>query len=102
MTLDELDKLAAEKVMGWMDCYGVWSTSDIDHLPGIAVHRWQPTQNISQAWECLAKLDRTDVAIQRKGNAWLVVFIQADILALSETVQEAIVLACLRAKGVKV
>ncbi len=58
MNLEELDRLAAEKVMGWDGIYFV----------GIAMkyreEMWQPTRNIAQAFELLWKLQPAYYAVQ--------------------------------------
>lgn len=54
MTLDELDRLAAEKVMGYAfdDKFHVWLTQDGKYV----TNDWCPTRYIEQAWELLEKM----------------------------------------------
>lgn len=53
-TLDELDRMAAEKVMGWKaGQLNTWLSED-GYLTRYA-NEWQPTGNIAQAWEVMEK-----------------------------------------------
>ena len=89
MTLDELDRLAAEKVMGWRktniriainkgeDKYGLmivnsWTQrgftdgkraifEDASTSFPYNLEKWQPTRNIAQAWECLEELIQAEI-----------------------------------------
>ena len=98
MTLDELDRLAAEKVM---DNYGLLLRSD---------KIWQPTRNIAQAWECLesciqSELGKPNVWLRESGT-WTCRFMAWNTLqdlaeADGQSAPEAIVRACLKAKGVE-
>lgn len=111
-TLDELDRLAAEKVMGM-----VWSSIKINASifegwsePGREYQRlhtpWQPTRNIEQAWECLEKLSAEGwkATIYDGDQAKsCVVFKYADSFhEYGKLAPEAIVRACLKAKGVEI
>ncbi len=59
LSLDDLDKLAAEKIMGWHLPYGTendarnYCYKDSDETR----ESWQPTRNIAQAWRILEKFD---------------------------------------------
>lgn len=117
MTLDELDRLAAEKVMGMQEL----SAKDFIpvpndgklyftklHAPECCPEPWQPTRNIAQAWECLEKFDKIGHSISmcnlRKGD-WNCEIIDRDdgcFSSKAETAPLAIVRACLKAKGVEV
>lgn len=110
MTLDELDRLAAEKVMGWtfvrmhaqIDC---WDDGTPNKIPRDC---WQPTRNIAQAWECLEKHGTTAVINFIPGHgASCVVFSKLNeniepISLQATTAPEAITRACLAARGVKI
>jgi hypothetical protein len=109
---DELDKLAATEVMGF-----VWSKiriGDTDTeihgycLPGEERkklhHRWQPTRNIAQAWEMLDKFPEFRID-QEEGPKYLNVIIWDKgemYYGTADTAPLAIVRACLKAKGVSV
>ena len=65
MTLDELDRLAAIHVMGWrrdddehcpsVPLYIGTNALGLTHEK-CSVEDWQPTRNIAQAWECWEKI----------------------------------------------
>lgn len=97
MTLDELDKLSAEKIMGFtVDQYYYELT---DHF------EWQPTHNISQAWECLQKLGYEYSLYSTNGRHGCVVWpfgANYDYVSEADSAAEAIVCACLRAKGITI
>lgn len=123
MTLDELDRLAAEKVMGWKlievnaGVVGVEEFWEADDGKEIHVLQWQPTTNIAQAWECLEKMKEYVSMIEveyykMKNNKddWRCVInipngkphgIDSHI-CLASNAAEAIVKACLKAKGVSI
>jgi hypothetical protein len=61
MTLDELDKLAAEKVMGWFLEGKIWESKN--GVNNILEHEWCPTRNIAQAWELLGKIKKSGIKI---------------------------------------
>lgn len=122
MNLDELDKLAAEKIMGWtwFEGHGLWKTNmgymhDGELLPywpkDKAIRgttetypRWQPTSNIVQAWECLECIPKRRYRIHGNFSSTLVVIEPEDDAFHGEgaTTPLAIVKACLKAKGVEV
>lgn len=120
MTLDELDKLAGEKVMGWH--------LDNDRFkPGIYLHEkdskkytdycdgnlcssigfiwWHPTRNIAQAMELLSHFNNWSVQRLPSGVKFecSILTEENDILTCvaSESVSETIVRACLKAEGVE-
>lgn len=109
-TLDELDKLAAEVIMQYPKMPHVYTY--YNKTTGITEY-WQPTRNITQAWECLGKFPafqffcRYPQANPRYEcvlytgelnsiNPETVVMIEA------QSATEAIVRACLKAKGVAI
>lgn len=128
--LDRLDKLAAEKVMGWELagfpgrtysgqgelCY--WTDGSVAQTMGNIVAEgisWQPTRNIAQAWECLEKSDGQPQIMQtyffddpEHRKQWQCAITHLFhknpeyVIAKAETAPEAIVKACLKAKGVTV
>lgn len=106
MTLDELDRLAAEKIMGWIMDLGSAYAKDSDGNPAQEMHEiWQPTRNIAQAWECLEKLKRLGPAVSYSCDTsdWECQFRYSDLEINdweSRSAPEAIVRACLKAKGV--
>lgn len=90
MTLDELDRMAAEKVMG-----GQLLCSSPE---------WQPTRNIAQAWECLDKFKWAEPEINwsDEQHCWGCTFRKGPrdgYMECTNTAAEAIVLACLKAHG---
>ncbi len=115
MTLDELDRLAAEKVMGWRREL-FWPVSDLRedtskpceiwYPPGCTVSQTQPTptRNIIQAWECLEKVNLPfDIAGTGFGHKhfYCSVFIREEKFeARATSAPEAIIRACLKAKQV--
>lgn len=114
MTLDELDRLAAEKVMGFFGMKSgaqYWWNSEHE----IAYCRienydsdfqvWQPTRNISQAWECLEQVGVFTLALKtyHDGSEYAYhVILPGNITVTSTSATEAIVLACLRARGIDI
>lgn len=115
MTLDELDRLAAEKVMGMQEL----SAKDFIpvpndgklyftklHAPECCPEPWQPTRNIAQAWECLEKFTSIGPVVSYSCDTsnWSCEFRYSDIEVDREcaTAPEAIVRACLKVKGVDV
>lgn len=113
MTLDELDRLAAELIMGFhytkaqiaageLTPFHCWN--DTHYSP----KTWYPTRNIEQAWTCLEKLNQpfNIWTTETNNNYWAGFFPcqhNGIVIAIEATsAPEAIVRACLRAKGVKV
>lgn len=125
MTLDELDSLSAERIMGYKFNSSIgydnehWTFPDSSGLSvsyRIDCIEWQPTRNIAQAWELLEKIFN----IQMKGHAgptklhslrnwplgrWEIIFYSdfgyGDVIA-ANTAPEAVTRACLKAIGEKV
>lgn len=112
--LARLDALCATEIMGFDyssddEHHGIWSGSDNCYLePG----DWQPTRNIAQAWEVLEKFDADVNIIKRKDSvgkqagfgSWTCQ-IKLGVgwyHGLGHTAPEAIVCACLMAKGVDI
>ena len=86
MTLDELDELAAEKVMDF--------TAD---------RKWKPTKNIEQAWDCLEAVGAELRVIQRSDSAGWVCQLRKTRgwhYGQGDTAAEAITRACVKAKSV--
>lgn len=117
MTLDELDKLAAEKVMGWHLVNTAWCEARHDISGGKETFfsdwywmpqlHWQPTRNIAQAWECLEKMGNpfhmSYLPFRGKDVYSLtLLLLDRDVIEVGPTFSEAIVRACLKAKGVKI
>lgn len=108
MTLDEMDKLAAEKIMGMVESSIV--INDITFYgyaePGKEYQRlhtrWSPTRNIAQAWELLADYDYL-VSKSKEYRCLLVSKNNGHIYdEKAETAPLAITKACLNAVGVEV
>lgn len=108
MKLDDLDRLAAEKIMGWEMRYQVWynfspnKPIDVRH-DYLMSHQWKPTRNIVQAWECLDKVrdnEQSRKLWQNHGNSdW-----SCEIgghWSYGGTIQKAIIRACLYTKGIE-
>ncbi len=122
MTLDEIDKLAAEKIIGWQNLGGEYHNGDKHPLEPIRYgdnspggrwwNVWQPTRNIAQAWELLEK---------QKFGKYFVIMQEGDKYgcelsrpeedyppwvtketAWADTAPEAITRACLKAVGVEI
>lgn len=107
MTLDELDKLAAEVIMHYPKMHHVYTYYDM--TTGITEY-WQPTRNIAQAFECLEKLNPKYFDISKTeyaGSPLYVVSVAGtdigsyDTKATDKDAALCIVKACLRAKGVE-
>lgn len=101
-TLDDLDKLAAEKVMGW--------NMDITNSCSWSCGEWQPTKNIAQAWELLTKTIK-DTGLSFNISAGSNDGVCVEVVDEYESRRayewgkngaEAIVTACLKAKGVEI
>lgn len=118
-TLDELDRLAAEKVMGFrlVDDWAWEGEKYLEYqVPGSAERTayeetapiWQPTRNIAQAWECLEKFDNWQVerspAPMEDPYGCTILTKENDVLTFERgaTAAEAITLAALAAKGVEI
>lgn len=111
MDLDKLDRLAAERVMGWYPAEGSDAHGKIpgdfwlddSAGPPRAVMDWQPTRNIAQAWECLEKMEGSyNVTWNPLHNSWFCSLWDKSHTAEAETAPLAIILTCLKAKGVEV
>lgn len=119
MTLDELDRLAAEKVMGWKD--GDMAINGDWHID-LNGNKWEPTRDIAQAWECLDKIENVaqySISLSKQKNlptyAKCSIYMDAELKQFGiyvagiisfkdegETIPIAIVRACLKAKGVEI
>lgn len=107
MTIDELDKLAAEKIFGWVyfdipRTRAYWSDGENHIIDDVD---WNPTENIAQAWECLEKFETWRIyndAVDDKIEVH--VLSERDIRygAFAVTAPLAIVKACLKAKGIDI
>ena len=115
-TLEELDRLAAGKVMGWTIKVSTEGVKYWDPV-WLGVSHWQPTRNIAQAWECWQKiLDSVEFCCcsisYPVGEGWEVSLTKMlsdehkPVIIVGgqgryENASEAIVRACLAAKGVE-
>jgi len=101
--LDRFDRLAAEKIMGW----------NYEGLSPRAKGDWKPTRNISQAFECLDKLNPYAFNLQRADGEYFVSLViefgekflfvpEMGVLGAYYTAPETIVRACLKAKGIEI
>lgn len=115
MTNDELDRLAAEKVMGWTYVKGEDGSETFGTEYGpIGTDCWQPTRLIENAWQLLDMMQKDfysscqDILmtsgeyrwcwrLQRRGIAHPSYFDTS-----APTASEAIVRACLKAKGIEI
>lgn len=110
MTNDELDRLAAEKVMGWnISKMPSWGNDGPIILEfegrGDPSKFWKPTSDITQAWQCLEKLNPEFLNIMKTeygGKKLYLVEVSEKERGRSEIISEAIVRACLKAKGIEV
>jgi hypothetical protein len=120
MTLDELDRLAAEKVMGWSLQHGVWhDMAQPEPTWKMVIDYWRPTRYIAQAWECLENLRASGyccINVEfKEGDGWCIWLRHLssshgeggfDVVMGDPchpfTAPEAIVRACLKAKGVEI
>lgn len=97
--MDELDKLAAEKVMGRMphDCNVYRDKNGFIY--------WQPTRDIAQAWELLEKLNHAYQIYHYNDGVTEVMIYDPDQGPIGgkskKVVAEAITKACLKAVGVE-
>lgn len=117
MTLDELDRLAAEKIMGWVLYNGGGCSMEGTYKEGSEYRlnrdQWQPTRNIAQAWQCLEKFipdfeitiesNREDSQDPSSPMKWQLLFRRHYFTdgfngPVASTICEAIVRACLKAK----
>lgn len=95
--LDRLDRLAAETIICIHDkvTAGAALQEFYDH--------WQPTRNISQAWQCLEKFDEIGWNVSFGYSGYKAVIMTDNWIEESaETAPRAIVKACLKARGVTV
>ena len=95
--LDELDRLAAEKVMGWKEVQpGLWDCGQpvLEELD-----EWQPTRNISHAWQLIEKLSPRLYTIAKSDSGYDIYLNEEEIYIQDcETISLTIVKACLKAK----
>lgn len=109
-SLDELDRLAADKVMGWHqamfsfsshDPFPVWHDESNKFVS--KPEYWQPTRNIAQAYELLEKFEKfTVMKFELPHIGKYRAQVNDDLLTSGETAAEAIVKACLKAKGINI
>lgn len=114
--LDRLDRLAAEHCMGWRPmqpnngnvfpgCYE--ETFNEGKTWIVAKSNWRPTRDIRQAFECyqaVFETTPTDITLKTFYAAWQCTIFGDGCESTSgecATAPEAIVKACLRAKGVE-
>lgn len=111
--LDRLDRLCAEKIMGWTTVrgdydHGYWR-DEAGYFDKIARNRYQPTRNIAQAWELHQKVMRKTrdceiLIFNRQPDTYecRIKYSDQTFSSTEKTMQLAIVLACLKAKGVEI
>lgn len=103
--LDELDRLAAEKVMGWVptNVHDFYKEKEGD-TKFVNRDYWNPTRNISQAFECIEEMadERWLVTLYAGAQDKSAVIYRYDhsFHEYGNTLPEAIVRACLKAKGI--
>lgn len=112
--LDRLDRLCAEKIMGWaihLDEYGNKSYYADGKLHWVCIEDYQPTRDIIWAWELLEKLDLRSIRITRTATWNVSLLEQFDedgndafrtFRSRANSGSLAIVKACLRAKEVDI
>lgn len=115
MTLDEIDALAAEKIMGWECRGGYWGMWLGAAEPLQPVHFYCPTRSIAQAFMLLEKLLSKKeengeplyfpVNMSWDCGTWEVQIWKEDLRInhqeISNSLPEAITRACLAAKGIE-
>ena len=113
MTHDEMNRLAAETVMGWRLDDGYWvvgqSCTDEYVLTDYNIHDWNPCTSIADAWLLVEKMmkDGFEMMLCTSGedktkaqcNIFLNKVVKGDKKA--DTAPLVITMACLQAKGVK-
>ncbi len=125
LTDADLDRLAATKIMGWKwsESLFIWLNLDGTYVIAPKTNKgpWQPTRNIAQAWELLEKFPHFDIEkeTQKDGVVYYAAsvsypcrcnelhhdghYVDLDMQeAEAPTAAEAIVRACLKAKGAEV
>lgn len=99
LSLDDLDKLAAMKIMGLDEKVLLILEGSLRH-PG---EKWQPTRNIAQAFELLAKLNHTAIVNYIPSNSSSCVIYSGvrmgSVSSIAKTTPEAITQTCLKAVG---
>ena len=114
MTNEQLNRLCAEKVMGWglsmTKKFWMIDTSELQS-PFIKVEEWNPCENISQAWmlidKTISKDKRIQFDVEYDEGAWLASFwihsqpddedMPLNVAEQADTAPLAIVKACLKA-----
>jgi Phage ABA sandwich domain len=103
MNLREIDRLVAEKVMGWKLCkYGFWETEfgDLD-----SETEWNPTESLDDAWVILDQFDDYELYGSPFKNEYRCKVKKDDKWFSAESSESsalAICLAALKAVGVEV
>jgi virulence-associated protein VagC len=106
MNLREIDRLVAEKVMGWKDAFEVWGLDDVWITDEGEKRIFNPTTEIADAWQVVEKLTygKTDFEtyfeLQLFYMHYYAKFRKHE--AKAETAPLAICLAALKAVGVEV
>lgn len=109
--LDRLDRLCAEKVMGWKEpAYKNARGDDVyGFYPSGPISEWQPTRNIVHAWRCLEKITdhlQFDVTKNRSGSfivsIWDLNNDQHIASGMAKTAPLAITLLALKSVGCEV
>lgn len=94
--LDKLDRLAAEKIMGWRLNGEIETSSWVGGPVELHVGLWWPTRNIAQAWQLISRLYHLAIRIHNTTGGWCAVV--GFEMEVEQTAPLAIVKACLRAK----
>jgi hypothetical protein len=109
MNLREIDRLVAEKVMGWEVPYEYDDIGIMAYTIKTGAFAFSPTTNIADAWQVVEKFDKTDFRVVRnyRGNysAGLMYWnkdTMVKVEAKAETAPLAICLAALKSVGVEV
>jgi len=112
MTNTEIDRLVAEKVMGWKvyddlsqatrGTYGIDTDGRVWHHAGFVV--FEPSTSISDAWAVVEMFQVGAVEIARGFDCWSCEFTgpKGNGKALAKTIELAISLAALKALNVEV
>lgn len=122
--LRTIDRLVAEKVMGWPEfsgigfpgrcpCFRVTHNGYIEKVlrpadDGWIGASWRPSEDMATAWEVVETFPLEDVMLGPAHNAttgrweWSVCFNNPEDIAYANTAPLAICLAALKAKGVEV
>ncbi len=108
-TLDELDQLAAEHVMEWEVILELMPEEQTHYFFNGFEYKtqdWQPTRNIAQAWELIAKLAteewKSTIYAGHQKQSCVIFKYSESFHEYGETIEESIVRACLLSKGIEI